>query len=266
MKLAWLTDLHLEFVRDKQTLEGLAASVLAAEPDAVLVGGDTGTADSMERHLRWLVGALGMPVYFVLGNHDCYGGSIAGGRKCAAQVSREVPDLHWLDETGVVALTEKSALIGHGGWADGRLGNGTRSPVMLNDYFLINEFQRLNPLERFRLMGTLGDEAAAHFQKWLPAALADYERVVLLTHVPPFREACWHEGRISDDDWLPHFASHAPGELMREIMAAHPDKNLTVLCGHTHSPGLCRVLPNLIVKTGAAQYGDPRVQEVLDVE
>jgi hypothetical protein len=32
----------------------------------------------------------------------------------------------------------------------------------------------------------------------LPAALGRFRHVVVLTHVPPFREACWHEGRISD--------------------------------------------------------------------
>jgi len=266
MKLAWLTDLHLEFVRDARTLELLAASVRAAEPDAVLLGGDTGTAETLERHLRWLAGAAGVPVYFVLGNHDCYGGSFAGSRKISARVSREVPHLHWLNESGVVPLTEKSALIGHGGWADGRLGNGPGSLVMLNDYVLIEDFQRLVPAERLRLMAGLGDEAAAHFKKWLPVALGAYERVVLLTHVPPFREACWHQGSISGDDWLPHFASRAPGEVMREIMAAHPDRHLTVLCGHTHSPGVCCILPNLTVKTGEAQYGAPRVQEVLVAE
>jgi Icc protein len=266
MKLAWLTDLHLEFVRDERTLATLAASVRATEPAAVLVGGDTGTAITMERHLRWLAGELKVPVFFVMGNHDYYHGSIEGSRKIAARLSRDVPHLHWLDESGVVPLTGKSALIGHGGWADGRLGNGPKSPVMLNDYVLIEDFQRLGPEERFRMMARLGDEAAAHFQKWLPAALDAYQQVILLTHVPPFRAACWHEGRISDDDWLPHFASRAPGEVLREIMATQPDKHLTVLCGHTHSSGICRVLPNLTVKTGMAHYGSPQLQEVLVVE
>lgn len=69
-KLAWLTDLHLEFVRDERTLEEPAASVRAAKPEAVLVGGDTGTAASFTDHLSWLQKAAGVPVYFVPGNHD----------------------------------------------------------------------------------------------------------------------------------------------------------------------------------------------------
>lgn len=265
-KLAWLTDLHLEFVRDERTLAALAASVRAAEADAVLVGGDTGTARSFSDHLRWLRESAGVQVYFVLGNHDCYGGSVAESRRVAARGSAESAGLRWLGGTGVVSLTEKTALIGHDGWADGRLGAGAASPVMLNDFFQIEELSGIGREERFRRLAALGDEAAAHFRRWLPEALANHERVILLTHVPPFREACWHEGRNSDDDYLPHFASQAAGEVLRKIMAAHPDKHLTVLCGHTHSSGVCQPLPNLVVKTGGARYGEPGVQEVLVVE
>ena len=265
-KLAWLTDLHLEFVRDKGTLEALGASVRAAEPEVVLAGGDTGTAGSFSDQLRWLHEAVGVPVYFVLGNHDCYGGSIEGSRRVAARVSSESEQLHWLGGMGVVPMTERTALIGHDGWADGCLGSGDMSPVMLSDYMQIEELSGIGREERFRRLAALGDEAAAHFRRWLPEALAKHERVILLTHVPPFREACWHEGRTSDDDYLPHFASRAAGEVLREIMASHPDKYLTVLCGHTHSGGVCQPLPNLVVKTGSARYGEPRLQEVLVVE
>ena len=40
---------------------------------------------------------------------------------------------------------------------------------------------------------------------------------------------------------------------------------MTVLCGHTHSPGEAQVLPNLLVLTGGAEYGRPEVQRVLTV-
>lgn len=264
-KLAWLTDLHLEFVRDDATMEGLAASVRDAGPDAVLVGGDTGTAASLEHHLRWLEEALGVPVYFVLGNHDCYGGSIAGSREVAARVSSGSRSLHWLGGLGVVRLTAKTALIGHDGWADGRLGSGASSGVMLNDYLQIEELSGLDREERFRRLAALGDEAAAHFRQWLPEALANHERVIVLTHVPPFRDAAWHEGRTSDDEYLPHFASKAAGEVLLEMMASHPDRHLTVLCGHTHSPGVCQPAPNMMVKTGGARYGQPRLQEMVEI-
>ncbi len=49
-------------------------------------------------------------------------------------------------------------------------------------------------------------------------------------------------------------------------MAAHLDRQMTVLCGHTHGGGETEVLPNLRVLTGAAVYGEPKVQRVLEVE
>ena len=115
-------------------------------------------------------------------------------------------------------------------------------------------------------MADLGDQAANHFRQLLPMACADYRKILLLTHVPPFREACWHEGGISDDEFLPHFTCKAVGDSLREIMLQNPHQNLTVLCGHTHGHGEVDILPNLHVKTGGAEYGQPEIQEMMIIE
>ena len=121
-----------------------------------------------------------------------------------------------------MALTEETGLVGHDGWADGRLGDYARSEVLLNDYLLIEEVSGLDKEERLERLHALGDEAAAHFRALLPEALERFRRLIVLTHVPPFREACWHRGQISDDEWLPHFSCRAVGEVLVEAMAAHP--------------------------------------------
>lgn len=100
---------------------------------------------------------------------------------------------------------------------------------------------------------------------WSPAALAPFPHVIVATHVPPFRETCWHEGRISDDDWLPFFTCQAAGDALSEAMSAAPDRRMTVLCGHTHGGGEADVLPNLRVLTGGATYGRTEVQRVVEV-
>jgi hypothetical protein len=81
--------------------------------------------------------------------------------------------------------------------------------------------------------------------------------------VPPFREACWYQGRISDDDWLPHFTCQAAAEVLVETMRNAPDRRMIVLCGHTHGAGEAQILPNLRVLTGGAVYGRPRIDRVL---
>ena len=83
--------------------------------------------------------------------------------------------------------------------------------------------------------------------------------------MPPFREASWHAGAISAPDWLPFFSCQVVGEVLKATMQAHPDKELTVLCGHTHGSGRADVLPNLTVITGGAVYGNPKLQEPLEV-
>jgi predicted MPP superfamily phosphohydrolase len=48
-------------------------------------------------------------------------------------------------------------------------------------------------------------------------------------------------------------------------MEANLDKELLVLCGHTHGEGEAQILPNLKVLTAGAEYGKPRLQGVIEV-
>jgi Icc-related predicted phosphoesterase len=262
MRIAWMTDLHLNFV-DRSSIKTFCQQILAASPDVVLLAGDIGEAPSVVGYLKDVEESLQMPLYFVLGNHDFYHGSIAAVRREVAQLSARSRFLRWLSNAGVVRLSSETGLIGHDSWADGRFGNGPRSNMMLNDYLLIGDFIGLSVTERFRKLALLGDQAAAYFAKTLPVAFEKFQSVILLTHVPPFRESCWHEGQISDDDALPHFACKSVGDVLRKIMIERPDRNLTVLCGHTHSGGSVLIEPNLRVIAGSSLYGAPQLQDIL---
>ncbi len=55
------------------------------------------------------------------------------------------------------------------------------------------------------------------------------------------------------------------GDVLKKIMEQHPSCEMTVLCGHTHSSGECQVLPNFKVFAGSAEYGSPKVQQILKV-
>jgi 3',5'-cyclic-AMP phosphodiesterase len=263
-RLAWATDVHLNFL-DLVQVETFCQQIERATPDALLLTGDIAEAPSVGAYLQYVVRRIDRPIYFVLGNHDFYRSSIARVREAMAALAAEVPELVWLTGRDVVPLTEQTALVGHDSWADGRLGSGRASPVMMNDFFHVEELAGLTTEERFSRLAALGDEAAAHFRRVLPEALDRFPNVLLLTHVPPFREACWHKGRITSDAFLPHLSCKAVGDVLLELMRGHPHGNLTVLCGHTHGQGYAEVLPNLRVKTGAAVYGAPAVEEVLTV-
>jgi 3',5'-cyclic AMP phosphodiesterase CpdA len=263
MRLAWLTDIHLNFLAPP-SVERFLDSLRQADANAILLGGDIGEAQNVISHLARLAEAAPAPVHFVLGNHDFYHGSICAVRDAAEELCRRLPTLNYLTRAGVVELTPALGLVGHDGWADGRLGDYPGSTVMLNDYALIRELRGMTKDDRRRHLEALGDEAAGHVRRWLPEALATYPRVLFLTHVPPFREACWHQGRTSNDEWLPHFTCRAVGDALVEIAERHPDRQITVLCGHTHSSGQTSPRPNLVVHTGQAEYGQPRIQRVWD--
>lgn len=263
-RILWLTDLHLNFLRYDEVERFL--DLLAAEkPSAVLIGGDIAEAHDVGRYLERLDDRLHVPIYFVLGNHDFYFGSLRRVRQRMAELCRERPNLVYLTTSPAVELAPGVALVGHDGWADGRLGSYETSMVMMNDYRLIEELAGMTKLERWPLLKKLADEAAAHIRETLPAALATHRQAFVLTHVPPFREACWHEGQISDNQWLPHFTCRALGDALLEIADRHVDRQITVLCGHTHGRGQVKPRDNLLVLTGGAVYGEPEVQRVFEL-
>lgn len=263
-RLAWATDVHLNFLA-ANGLGAFSQALAQQEADAVVITGDIAEAPSLERLLAMLAADVKTPIYFVLGNHDYYRSSIPAVREAARELSKQSPWLGWLPALGVVELHRDVALVGVDGWSDGRLGDYTRSPVMLNDYLLIAELAGLTKGERLDRLHELGDQEAEALRAPLAEALKKYKRVIVATHVPPFKEACWHEGKISNDDWLPHFTCRAVGEVLREAALAHPDRKIRVLCGHTHGAGSAEILPNLKVMTGAAEYGEPRVQGVIEL-
>jgi DNA repair protein RadD len=109
------------------------------------------------------------------------------------------------------------------------------------------------------------EERAAELQISLQSVLPHYRKIVVATHVPPFAEACWHDGKMSGPEWLPHFASKATGDALLDAAKRAPDVEIEVLCGHTHGGGVAQILPNLLVRTGAAEYGEPGIAGVFDV-
>ncbi len=263
MRVVWLTDLHLNFVKHEPLMEFFRA-VVESRPDAVVITGDIGEARDVTDYLARMDDLFQRPIYFVLGNHDFYYGSITEVRERVVQLCTERPRLRYLSMEGVISLMPETGLVGHDGWADARLGDYERSLVMMNDYRLIRELAPFGKEERWPKLKALGDEAAAHITRVLPQALAAHQHVVLATHVPPFREACWHEGQISDDEWAPHFSCQATGDVILDTMRQFADRRLTVLCGHTHGTGEFRPLPNVHVITGGAEYGYPRVCRVFE--
>ena len=263
MRALWINDIHLDFLQDRG-VKRFFEEMNDQDADCILIAGDVAQAPTVNDYLRKMKKTVRRPIFFVLGNHDYYFGSIAEVRSSVVHLFSKSRYLHWVNQSGVTRLTERTALIGHDGWGDGRLGDFHNSNVELNDFVLIKEMKNLFKEELLRQLHILGDETAAHFRDVLPRALEVSDHIVVLTHVPPFLEAAWHDGRYCDPDWLPFFSCKAAGDVLKETMQKHPNKRMTVLCGHTHSGGTSQILPNLIVRTGRARYGHPEIQDIFN--
>jgi len=264
MRCVWLTDIHLNFLQPEQ-IAAFYDRIAAAEPDAVLVSGDISVGATCGTLMDQLGERLQRPVYFVLGNHDFWERGSAEQWEAMSLLTEVSTFAHWLPAVGVAELTPTVGLVGHDGWYDGRAGDYDNSEVMMNDWVRMSDFAYQGRAGRLATMQGLAKQAADHIAQVLPVALARYPEVVCVTHVPPFPESAWHDGRYSDDQWQPFTTSTVMGDVLREVMAARPDRSCTVLCGHTHGSGVYDAAPNLTVRTGAAVYREPALQPVIEL-
>ena len=268
MKLAFTTDLHLNFCDDRN-FQAFCKEVLAEKPDALVVTGDTAEAQCLDKYLKKLKTFLKIPIYFVLGNHDFYNGSVVGVREQMSVLMKRTDDLHYLPEPGPIEIAPGVCILGVDGWGDCRLGSamgiGNRIP-WLNDWECIAELwpYRNDRMALAEQVEELGRQDAQQAKDWVNKALKDYDHLVFATHVPPFKSACTYNGAPSEVSWLPWFCCYSVGEVLREAMEANPDKQMTVLCGHTHGYSQVSILPNLSVHTGTAEYRFPELQCVYD--
>ena len=263
-RLAWATDWHLNFLRPSAR-EQFIQQVAQTEADVFAITGDISDGDNLENDFLCIGKHITKPVFVLLGNHDRYHTSFAAAEDIVRRVTSQHPHIHRLTGDELVELIPQTALLGVDGWADGTAGAGPASSVTLNDSFLIHDFAVLPRELQWLKMRELAEAYTTAIAPTLNEAMGRYANVLLLTHVPPLPEATWHEGRHSDDEYLPHFCNTALGQVLREACRRFPDSKLTVLCGHTHGEGVHRE-SNLNVFTAPAEYRAPRIDRVIQID
>jgi hypothetical protein len=269
MPLLWATDIHVDKLRVPGAIKAFGEYLAQdyPEPDTLLITGDISEAATLVDHLMQLAEGWGRRIAFLVGNHDFYGASIYGVNRELGML--EHPQLVWLDPADPI-LFDDFALVGRFSWYDAHCGDAMKSQVILHDWTdveelaqVFNEYEWVYQVDRgsrHPLLTTLRRMAAdstAEAKIKLEAALQLHSNVVFATHVAPFRGASWHEGKISNDQWLPWFTCRQMGQMLAGVAAAHPDHKILVLCGHNHSAGTYQHAPNLRVLTGGARYGAP---------
>lgn len=264
MRVAWSSDIHLNFLAEADQ-DAFLARVNRLELDAWLVSGDISEAPTLLAHLDKMDHLVEAPTFIILGNHDFYRDRVSEVRAKVRSHTAASKKCKWLPGAGVVPLSDRTALVGQDGWADGRAGDYAASSLRMTDFDLIGDLAGLDKWGRLARMRSWADEAAEALGQDLARACRDFPHLIALTHVPPFPEACATDGRVWRDDWLPYFVALSIGQAMRECMARHPQNDLLVLCGHTHREADCQILPNLRVRTAPAEYRAPAIVDILDI-
>lgn len=252
MKLALISDPHFDHIRDRAIRGDFKRALRASGADAVVMTGDIAEAATFAKAVRNVGDDADLPVYYVLGNHDLYGGSIAEVHRAAWLAG------HWLGaaEVDPVDLGAGRCLIGVDGWYDFRAGRCERTRIAMNDWYQIHDFLPLSAGAIVAASRALAEQSAELATKKLQAAVqAGYTRILLATHVPPFVECATHEGQPSDADWAPIMVNVTLGDALYAFATENPDITLDVLCGHTHDRCDRMVAPNLRVRVGRAEYG-----------
>jgi hypothetical protein len=272
----WMSDIHLDFLTPperKDFLRRLKYFHFFGEDDffkadGILAGGDISNCVRMADDLRAVHrDSNGMPVYYVPGNHDYYGGTIQALRANQVRLhrGRKTHRIYALElSPGIrLGLRGEIGLVGHGCWGDTRGGDYWNSDMHgMSDFREIWDFKHMNLTQRKDLLMKLGDAAAAHLKKGCIALAASKCRhVVVLTHVPPFAESSLYEGRVSARG-LPYFCCQAAGTVLEEVARQFPQVSFTILSGHSHEETRLELLPNLTALVRKAEYYEPSFDRI----
>lgn len=268
-KLLFATDLHLNHI-NVAGVQHFINQVMNQDPDCVLITGDISEAQELITHLSYLEDGIKCPVYFVLGNHDYYGGSIVQIRESMKiGYGQDAPPgiqyLSCLNEP--VKLNQTTALIGHDGWFDGRYADWFHPrTVQMIDYAVIEELKGPSFHKEFLYgkINGLAKEACNHIQGQAKKACdLGYKHVIIGTHIPPFPQNSVYDpkgpgtGKPSNDVWLPCFSSEWMGRTLLGLSEDYPEVKFTVFCGHSHGDATYSPTSNLTCITGYAKYGKP---------
>ena len=256
MLLAWVSDLHFENADAPDAVDAIVDAWNRSAAEAVVCTGDIAEGALLLPTLARMERRLTKPLYFVLGNHDFYDGSIDLIRQEVAALARRSSRLHYLTAEDPISLDCRTALVGDAGWSDGRVGSFLTSDVTMRDYERIPELSGIDIALRAERLFRLGTGSAERLRPKLEAAVASTRTVLVATHVPPFRQACRYKGYIADDCWAPHFVCGSVGATLAEVALSRPDRRIETYCGHCHHAAAYRPLPNLSVYASGACYHD----------
>ena len=129
MRLAWATDIHLDHANEAARRKFCES--VNEQADAVVIAGDIAESRILGASLTMLADLIVRPVYFILGNHDFYRGSVTSTRRVVGYVVSESKGLDLFDPGRCGAIDAKHGSRGPrrlGRWPVGRSRRLRRDP------------------------------------------------------------------------------------------------------------------------------------------
>lgn len=248
-EIIWTADVHLNFLTRTADRHGDIKRLAGMCDVPVVISGDIAEGDSFPELLSIFAAEAGVPVYFVLGNHDCYGITREQAKEAAAKVEGAT---YLGNRDAPVALSDLVALVGADGWYDCRFGEYALSNLELADFRRIKDLEFLDRDARLEVFQRWADEESFALVNRVERALeAGYATVYAVTHVPPVvPPGAKFEG-------LPYYSNFTMGAMLKVLGSRFPEQFVTVLAGHTHDGGLRRLAPNVEVHISESDYNEP---------
>jgi Icc-related predicted phosphoesterase len=236
MKLWLMSDLHLEF--------GVPFNHSPPEEtDVVVCAGDISTKGIIPS-LRWLADTIAsdIPIVFVAGNHEFYGGSVQENIRDAREFANVFPNIHFLENEAVDIGDVR--FIGGTLWTDFQLFGREAAFAMADAETGMNDYRRIKltkrPYKKFKPIHAFRKHQET--RAFIASSLQEGQgrtTVVVTHHAPSSRSVpAWYR----DDPVVACYASH----LESLILDAQP---ALWIHGHLHNRsdyniGQTRVLSN----------------------
>ena len=222
--IIWTNDIHLNFLIGKSSIQKFSKSLTEKNPEAscLIISGDISSGEVLKDHLIRLVQEWGKPIYFVLGNHDYYNSSWSEIDILAKGLNNYIPNLHWLNQ-GIHKI-DNHIICGVGGWYDAFYGNPDTN-FRLNDFRLINELSFVEGIREF-LLEEIRERARREADilavQLKEACKEDEGTIIVVTHVPPYKESSLYRGDNPTEDSLPWFTSASTGAVLDRFSDNNP--------------------------------------------
>lgn len=249
-KIAWATDLHLDWCTSAKSLVILAeqaqlTSNIVSQGWTAISTGDLSSNGQLGVHAALMKKAS---MHFILGNHDYWGNTFNDAGALAEKFGEEYY-LH-----GKVLTRPSWAMVGHNGFFDFRTGIVAPSLFQTWDSEYNPDLKGKSYHQIAYMLPTKAEVETNALLRLLDTV--DKPRIYVATHVPPFPEACLYQGKPSRDEALPFFCNTTLGEELLTYVYNRRDVQFIVLAGHTHHDYVGWHAPNLLVGVSAkAKYG-----------